>query len=187
MRTGCPAPYTITEEATRSRLCYGFPPPVPTLTAKGRCSALQGRPQAVAAALPALGTEPADNPAPNTSKMSTTFSLNKQGNQLGQKEKAPHCLDSTSRLNPMLLADLHAQGAPHTNSAHTYIHTVHSQPQLLAAGSLCITRGCSVLLLQHRVLSAALTKHSCHSQHSQRSAPTPKSLPPIIRDTVKHS
>ena len=156
MRIGCLAPYTIIEEATRSRLCYGFPLPIPTLTAKGRCSAPQGRPQAVAAALPALGTEPADNPAPNTSKMSTTFSLNKQGNQLGQKEKAPHCLDSTSRLNPMLLADLHAQGAPHTNSAHTYIHTqcIHSHsfwllvPSASPVAALCSrsSTGCS---LQH--------------------------------------
>lgn len=156
MRTGCPAPYTITEEATRSRLCYGFPLPIPTLIAKGRCSALQGRPQAVAAALPALGTEPADNPAPNTSKTSTTFSLNKQGNQMGQKEKAPHCLDSTSRLNPMLLAYLHAQGAPRTNSAHTYIHTqcIHSHSFWLlvpsaspvAALCSCSSTGCS---LQH--------------------------------------
>lgn len=156
MRIGCPAPYTIIEEATRSRLCYGFPLPIPTLIAKGRCSALQGRPQAVAAALPALGTEPADNPAPNTSKMSTTFSLNKQGNQMGQKEKAPHCLDSTSRLNPMLLAYLHAQGAPRTNSAHTYIHTqcIHSHSFWLlvpsaspvAALCSCSSTGCS---LQH--------------------------------------
>ena len=92
----------------------------------------------VAAALPALGTEPADNPAPNTSKTSTTFSLNKQGNQMGQKEKAPHCLDSTSRLNPMLLADLHAQGAPRTNSAHTYIHTA-----LLRITSVFLQRICS--------------------------------------------
>lgn len=156
MRIGCPAPYTIIEEATRSRLCYGFPLPIPTLIAKGRCSALQGRPQAVAAALPALGTEPADNPAPNTSKTSTTFSLNKQGNQMGQKEKAPHCLDSTSRLNPMLLAYLHAQGAPRTNSAHTYIHTqcIHSHSFWLlvpsaspvAALCSCSSTGCS---LQH--------------------------------------